>query len=263
MLINKIKNYLSNLGIYYTIKLFLFIKISRLLKIKASFKIKIKTKKTGKRIIYVRPSTTDICLVNNLLLKNGEYDFIYNDEYSWIKEAKVIIDAGAYTGMFSRLIREINKDSLIIAIEPEISNYNVLKENTCYMDNIVCLKRGLWNKKCNLTILLSLKGLWGCTVKEVESYEKDSIMSIRIEDIINEYKIKTIDVLKVDIEGSEVEVFDETAKKWLDKVKMCIIEFHDRKKPNCSKKIINLLKDNNFDYIVYTENYVFINKNYI
>lgn len=263
-MIKKIKNYTKYLGMYYGIKMLFFNMLSRINKNNNDkFNIKIKTSKTGKDSFYVRPFTTDKYLVNNLLLDNGEYDFIYLDKYSWIKNSQVIIDAGACIGMFSRMINKICKNSTIIAIEPETNNFNLLVKNTKKYNNIICKKNGLWNKKCNLIVEESSNGAWGFTVKEAKNNEKYDINAISIENIINEYKIDTIDILKLDIEGSEVEVFDKNCERWLNKVKVCIIEFHERKRPKSSKKIINIMKKNNFDYFIYTENYVFIKKELI
>ena len=256
MIIKKCSNYFNNLGMYYGIKLIFFNILSKVIKPKKSnFKIKIKSKKTGEDFIIIRPFTTDLYLVKNLLRNNGEYDFLYDSNYSWVKNAKVIIDAVACVGMFSRMMYEINKKALIIAIEPEKSNYNILKENTNY-NNIVCKKNGLWNKCCNLIVEPSETGVWGFTVREIK--ENGDVQAIGIEDILNEFNLEFIDILKIDIEGAEVEVFDETASKWLKKVKMCIIEFHERKRPNSSKKIIDLLKKQGFKYEVYEENYIFM-----
>lgn len=262
MIIKKCTNYFTNLGIYYGTKLIFFNILSKFIKPKQSkFKIKIKSKKTGKECIYIRPFTTDILLVKNLLMNKGEYDFIYNSKYSWVKEAKVIIDAGACVGMFSRMMKELNSNSQIIAIEPETNNFNILQENLKY-SNTACKKNGLWNKKCSLVVEPSKTGEWGFTVRKTEKNEEGDVDAIGIENILNEFNLKCIDILKVDIEGAEVEVFDETASNWLSKVKMCIVEFHERKRPNSSKRIIDLFEKHGFKYEVYEENYIFINENF-
>ena len=261
MKVKKYFKYINNLGIFYGIKLLFFNMISKIFKINNNkFILKIKTKKTGKEYLWIRPFTTDKYLVNNLLLDNGEYDFFYSPEYSCIKNAKVIIDAGACIGIFSRMMNQLDKDALIIAIEPEKNNFNLLKENLKYSSNIICKENGLWNKKCKLIVEHSKTGEWGFTVKESE--ENVDVEAIRVQDIIKQFKIERIDILKVDIEGAEVEVFDNNADEWLDKVKMCVIEFHERKRPGCSKMIIDKMKKNGFTYKVYEENYIFMNEKY-
>ena len=48
--------------------------------------------------------------------------------------------------------------------------------------------------------------------------------------------ISRIDVLKIDIEGSELEVLKHS-KAWIDDVKTIIIELHDRFQPGCTEAL--------------------------
>ena len=45
-------------------------------------------------------------------------------------------------------------------------------------------------------------------------------------------KVGYIDILKIDIEGAEKEVFSDTSA-WIEKVDSIIIELHERMKPGC------------------------------
>ena len=56
------------------------------------------------------------------------------------------------------------------------------------------------------------------------------------------YGIEKIDVLKIDIEGSEKEVFELGAETWLPKVKTMVLELHDRVKKGCTAALVNALK---------------------
>jgi len=54
-----------------------------------------------------------------------------------------------------------------------------------------------------------------------------------MDNIIQEFDINMIDLLKVDIEGSEKEVFQHH-KTWIGSVDTIAIELHDRIKEGCS-----------------------------
>ena len=92
-------------------------------------------------------------------------------------------------------------------------------------------------------------------------------------------KIKSIDILKIDIEGSEYELL-KGAKNALkkEKIKIILIEIIDKKNlyAQKEKKILNLLKERNFVLIkkknilsvslfsnIKGGDYLFINKRYI
>lgn len=210
--------------------------------------------------LYLRSNSTDLFLAIELLREGGEYDFLLQAPYKeLLAEAKVIVDAGANIGLFSLICKRVNSTARFICIEPESDNFSLLSKN---MANGICYKKGLWNKETNLSVVPRDTGEWGFTVKEVE--EKCSgenvIEAISIAQLMNREEISCIDILKIDIEGSEWEVFDETAEEWLDKVNCLIIELHDRIKDGCSKRVLERMGTHDFSYCVYGENYVFIKK---
>jgi hypothetical protein len=55
----------------------------------------------------------------------------------------------------------------------------------------------------------------------------------------------TIDILKLDIEGAEKEVFSN-CDKWLGNVRILMIELHDHLKPGCSSIVYSALAKFNF-----------------
>jgi hypothetical protein len=73
----------------------------------------------------------------------------------------------------------------------------------------------------------------------------------------------TIDVLKLDIEGAEKNVFGKDFEKWLPKAKVLIIEFHDRMVEGCSSTVLKALSHYNFRSEVKGENTIFYNKKFI
>ena len=53
---------------------------------------------------------------------------------------------------------------------------------------------------------------------------------------MRDFGLAHIDILKVDIEGAEKEVFSDTSK-WIDRVGSLIVETHDHMKPGCSQSV--------------------------
>jgi hypothetical protein len=62
-----------------------------------------------------------------------------------------------------------------------------------------------------------------------------------LDKLMDECGIDYIDVLKIDIEGSEKEVF-ENAARWIDRVGMIAVELHDRFKSGCSSSVYSATK---------------------
>ncbi len=94
-------------------------------------------------------------------------------------------------------------------------------------------------------------------VTESKEYNSNSTKAISINDLITEYNIETIDILKIDIEGSEKELFEKNFDYWLSKTKLLIIEIHDGMRKGSSKAVFNALND--FEYVMELkgENHIF------
>lgn len=67
-----------------------------------------------------------------------------------------------------------------------------------------------------------------------------------------------IDVLKIDIEGSEIEVLNHS-KAWIDAVKTLIIELHDRFRPGCAEALQKAFSSHTYDKSRSGENIVMTN----
>jgi len=186
------------------------------------------------------------------------YQIFYYKEYevSYKFSPKYILDLGANIGLASIYFRNVYPDAIIVAVEPDSENFNMLLKNTEVYDDIHCIKYGVWNKSTNLEIIDRDKGEWRYSTKEVEFENEHTVKAISIEDIIEKFNIPYIDIIKMDIESAEKEVFEGHHEKWLPKVKSLIIELHDTYKEGCSKSLFNALINYNFSTRLKGENII-------
>lgn len=206
--------------------------IEHCLNIVAFISIQIFRIKHGSLII--RKNTTDISVYKSIFILN-EFK-IKNTEFS----PKFIIDAGAYTGLSSLYFSLNYPKSEIVALEPETSNFEVLSKNSSNKKNIKIIKAGLWYKNAFLKIING-KNEWGHKVIEVSEIEKYDVEGISIDSILKNSKYSYIDIIKIDIEGAEKEIFDKGNNQWIEKTNIIIIELHDRFKPGCKDSLYNAL----------------------
>ena len=203
--------------------------------------------------ITLRPNSSDITTFK-YIFAHGDYEFDFEPK------PNVIIDAGANVGLASIYFANKYPTAKIIAVELSPSNFQVLVNNTTHYKNIEEINAGLWPK--NETLKFKEEGFspWGYKVNNKLDGDSISIDSITIPDIIERYSIKKVDLLKIDIEGAEVELFSENYDSWLPRVKYIMIEFHDRSRPESSKTVREALSRFNFrDLGMVGENAVFVN----
>ncbi len=188
--------------------------------------------------------------------------FVYNEYHvDFVDNPKVIIDGGANIGLFTVFIKNRFPESKVICIEPDSENFEWLKKNVSSYKDVFCENRGLWKTEINLKVYDKLNmGKWGLVVEETT--EEGNVKGLSINSIINKYSIDKIDILKLDIEGSEKNLFSGEYLEWLSKTRMVIIELHDFLEEGCSKPFFIAINNafNKYDYMVKGENTIVFNK---
>jgi hypothetical protein len=98
-------------------------------------------------------------------------------------------------------------------------------------------------------------------VSENLSPDSSTVPTITINDLLDELRVDQIDLLKLDIEGSEKELFEDPAKnRWLSRTRAVIVELHDHFKPGCTAAVEAALAGQNFIRSQRGENILFIRK---
>ena len=193
------------------------------------------------------------------------YQAIVHNQYlfSYPIKAEIIVDGGANIGLASIAFKNMFPYATIIAIEPDKENFVQLNKNLQPYKNIHLVKAGIWNKKAILQVTDKYNsGKWGMVTEEIETETKDSIATITIDEILLNFKLDRIDILKLDIETAEREVFSSGYEKWLPKVKVIVIELHDSMSKGTAmpffKAITSTLK--NFSFFQLGENIIIVNE---
>ena len=210
-------------------------------------------------IIHLRPGTSDREVFDQIFL-----DREYHLSFPFIPE--VIVDGGANIGLTSVLFANKYPSAKIISIEPETSNFEAVVKNTETYENIYPIQAAIWNEPGQLDILDTGTGEWGFMVgrngnssKQVNSAK---VKAITLQEVMSEFKFSQIDVLKVDIEGAEKELFAKNYQDWLPYVRCIIIEIHDNLKKGTSKTVWEALNKYDFSLSVDKGSLVFINENF-
>jgi FkbM family methyltransferase len=162
------------------------------------------------------------------------------------------VDGGAYIGLSAIYFTLRYPGVRVIAVEASESNFNMLVRNTSAFPNIEPVHAALWPQAGSLELTDPGTGLWGLQVRDAGAQESgpqgrakeslDSVRAITIPDILRDYQLDKIDLLKVDIEGAEKELFDAPAP-WLSQVDAICIELHDWFKAGCSRSFFTAVDD--------------------
>jgi len=227
-----------------------------------SFYIKMKTGnwnnfnlKKLKHSFSIRNNPFDFATMEEVILKE---DYNLNINFN----PSTIIDGGANIGLTSVFFANKYPQADIVAVEPEEGNFEMLMRNTKNYRSVRLIRAGIWNHSAILSIIDEGKGNNSFTVTEILSPQSGSINAISIYDIMQQRNWETIDILKLDIEGAEKNVFESDYEQWLPKVKLLIVELHDRMRSGCSETVFKAVSQYNFSNEIKGENHIFFNKDF-
>jgi FkbM family methyltransferase len=197
-----------------------------------------------------------------LLIRRGGTDaYVFTDIYVWQEygyefggHPEVIVDAGAYTGLSTAFFAHRFPDAKIIAIEPGRESFDLLVQNTAAFPNVQPLRAALWTESGTVSLSDPGDGAWGIRVTESTgsgpgptsgsgpAAGADPVRAVTVADVMREFGLGTIDLLKVDIEGSEKELFAAPGD-WIEHVDAICMELHDRFKPGCTRTFFGAVED--------------------
>jgi FkbM family methyltransferase len=119
----------------------------------------------------------------------------------------------------------------IVALEPDPGNFAVLQKNLApYGARAMALRCALWYRREDLAIdrgLFRDGGAWSFQVRPTNGSGIAEVEGVTLVDVMQRYGLKTIDILKIDIEGAERYVFEDSISASLSKIGLIAIELHD------------------------------------
>lgn len=205
-----------------------------------------------------RPIREDKSVVNSILgrgLEKSEYRLPTIKNY----QPKLILDGGGNIGCSAVYFANKYPDAQIYSVEPEKDNFELLKFNTNPYDNVHLVKSALWDKETFIRVEDRGYGKWGFMTFETTSDDKDAFRTTTVSKLLVESGFDEIDLFKIDIEGAEKEVFSAPdVDEWLPKVKVLVIELHDRMKRGCSYEFFKAMSKYKWFFAQRGENLIFI-----
>jgi FkbM family methyltransferase len=204
------------------------------------FTVKYKLNNWQKFNIRHYPSSDFSVFKTVIIEKQYNLDYIINEG-----NEITIIDAGANAGYTTIFYKDKYPKSKIIAIEPFDENFTILTENVTInnLTEVYIEKNAVWFEDSELFLNFNFRDSREHSVRTSDKQEDSSIQvnAKCISSFVKKYNLTTIEILKLDIEGSEKEIF-ETDKKINEILKITgnlVIEIHDEF--NCRNQILAIL----------------------
>ncbi|MDP3682946.1 MAG: FkbM family methyltransferase, partial [Ignavibacteria bacterium] len=185
-------------------------------------------------------------------------EIFINQEYKFSSKTKspLIIDCGSHMGLSILYFKSIYPDSEIIGFEPNPENFQIIQKNIKEneLSNVKVFNYALSDREGVTDLHVSFNDndpwTWGDTIVYNMWSDKDNDKKVAIKTVkLSKYINRPVDLIKIDIEGSEQKVLEEIENK-LHFIKEIVMEYHGTKtgiKVNDYSVIKHILERNKFN----------------
>lgn len=173
--------------------------------------------------VFIRHRTSDFDVFCQVLLR-GEYAVVPQ-----LSDVRTIIDAGSNVGYSSRYFLRRFPKARVLAIEPDRANYETAEANlSLHRDRCEIVNAALWPRDGHVKTVRDFgdRREWAIRVAESSHSALDAVEALTVDAAMSRMGWHTIDILKIDIEGAEHELFQGDTS-FMDHVRCCAIELHD------------------------------------
>lgn len=162
----------------------------------------------------------------------------------------VFLDLGANVGAASRYFLETFPRARVIAVEPDSGNILMCHKNLApYGDRVQIIQAAVWGRNTRLIFEEdSTEAGVEAGVRVREPFpDEDLSASVAAIDVPSLLLDRSVPqgaqiAMKIDVEGSEEEIFSGSCLDWLDRVSCIAIELHDSVRKNCSRNFFSAIK---------------------
>ncbi|MBC6490132.1 FkbM family methyltransferase [Flavihumibacter stibioxidans] len=184
----------------------------------------------------------------DIVLRNysGDIDMFY--EVFWrrnyalpvdIGKVVNIVDLGSNIGMTIQWWAGLFPAAAILGVEPDPANFELLQQNTHNLPGCTPVWAAIGNSDGNASIRRSRYAYNSV----VDDRGEIKVNQISMPTLMAQYRLSSIDLLKIDIEGSEKFLLDSDTS-WLFEVKYIVAEIHE----GC-EHVIDIIRAHGFQFI--------------
>lgn len=187
---------------------------------------------------HVRPGTSDMAI----------FDEIFYSKYlPRDRSYRTVLDCGANIGCTVRYWKMLDPQCTVIAVEPDPENFELLRRNTEELSDVHCIQAGIWPSAGSLD--LEKDGVGHSAVRTVLN-NTGGTEALTIPGLLQRFGLERLDLLKIDIEGSELELFTQGDLAWIGQVETIAIELHDHWRPGCGDAFFKAIAPYRWTYSI-------------
>ena len=183
------------------------------------------------RDVFYRPGTTDPFVLHQVLLKTGK-----KAEYYLPPRLKpqVILDIGSNIGASILYFHSQFPGATIVGFEPHPETFRILQSNVGTIPSVSVFNYGLGAINGRISARAETVNFGAFSTTSASGNRRRDTGTIecevrRIDDVLREIGISKVDLIKIDCEGAEADIFATIPEELLGQCQWIVGELHDRR----------------------------------
>jgi FkbM family methyltransferase len=179
------------------------------------------------RDVFYRPGTSDTSIIYQHLVRSGVKAEYYLPPSL---APQVIVDIGSNIGASILYFRHLFPQAQIFGFEPHPGTFAVLQRNVAGLDGVSVFNFGLGADDATLSLPLVGADFGGFGATRAAPSDATSQVQCELRhagNALRELGVARIDLLKIDCEGSELDVFKSLPSQLVSTCKWIVGEMHD------------------------------------
>lgn len=192
-------------------------------------------------IFELRPGTSDRFSLFEVVVRRDYIDMAI------LKPGDVVVDIGANIGVFTVLAAlAVGPKGRVIAVEPNGETADRLERNLALngLHNVTVHRAAVTGTSRPVTLHKGDAAIFSSILDDVDgrrtSGQSEIVPGLPLADILTQAGIERVDLLKIDCEGGEYEIFDHAAPELWQRLPQIIMETHEaggRKPPELAARL--------------------------
>lgn len=167
----------------------------------------VKLKLGDKNFVFYPTDNSDLAILEEIFIKD-EYN------YDLPNVPDVILDLGSNVGLATVYFKLRYPEAKIYSFEPDPITFRKLKKNTAQFDNIFCFNEAIAGRSGKMKFYVYPgSSMSSSLISRIDSQPFVEVDCRSLDDFMDQEKIFNVDLIKFDVEGSEMEIFKDFKRR--------------------------------------------------
>ena len=169
------------------------------------------------------------------------------------KSTDTVLDLGANIGFFALWLQSQARGIRVLSFEPAAESRARLEQNI-KANGLEASVRVYPFAVSDLSKVVSLRraessGHRSLFERVTTTEDGENVQAVDLAFAVEQSGVDVIDLLKIDVEGSEIEIVEGASAEVWKRIKRVVIEYHDLFRPGCRERVEVVLKCEGFAHI--------------